>query len=81
MKQQLLNGDKKIGYWIQGYRNNDSKSVSNILDLADREGIQRLNVAHSGRYYLKKEDGWYLTSDTDTCDRECGLPPEGRKVK
>jgi hypothetical protein len=79
----LLIGDgtKKCPYYIHGFRNEESTSLKVLLNLCDREDITKLRVQGSGRYYERRQDGWYETSDTVTCDKFHGLPPEGRKVK
>ena len=76
----LYGGEKHVPYHIKGFRNEESFSIKKILDLCDREGITRLSVAFSGLYYERRTDGWYLTSDTEQCDRFHSLPPEGKKV-
>lgn len=83
MKQTLLHGEgtKDAPYWITGYRQKERGSIKGILKLCDSEGIERVNTILSGKYYLRKPDGWYLTSDSDICDLCHGLPPEGRKIK
>lgn len=83
MKQALLKGDgtNKCPYWVQGFRNQEFRQLKEVLELCDREGISRLNVAFSGRYFERREDGWYETSDTETCNRVYSLPPQGRKVE
>lgn len=71
----IVYGDgKKSPFHMQNFRNEESWKIEGILDICDREGIVRLNVAYSGRFYEKKNDGWYLT---DTCDRVHKIPREG----
>jgi hypothetical protein len=83
MKQTLLHGEGTYDapYWITGYRQKERGSIKGILKLCDNEGIEKINIVSSGRYYLRKPDGWYLTSDTVACDMCHGLPLEGRKIK
>ena len=82
MKQVLLHGEgtNDAPYWITGYRQEERGSIRGIFKICDREDIQRINIVSSGRYYLRKQDGWYLTSDTVACDLCHGLPLEGRKI-
>jgi hypothetical protein len=82
INQSLLHGDgsHKAPFWIHGLRNEERGRVKDILLLADENGINKLNIHGSGRYYEKRLDGWYLTSDSETCDKIHGLPNQGRKV-
>lgn len=76
----LLNGGNKAPYWIQGFRQEEG-SLKKMLTIAERESISELRVAHSGLRYRLREDGWWLTSDSVTCDKTHGLPSEGRLIK
>ena len=80
--QRLLEGDGTSNhpYILQGHRNEDTKSLSDVIKISNREGYTKLLLAHSGLYYEKRSDGWYLTSDTETCDKFHGIPSQGRKV-
>lgn len=82
-KQALLIGDgtQKSPWHIQGFRNEEFRSMDEALTICEREGIERLNVAYSGRYYILREDGWYHTSDSEVCDKVHSLPPEGKRVR
>jgi hypothetical protein len=51
--------------------------MSEILDLAEQEGITKIKFYGSGRYLEARQDGWYLTSDSESCDVVHGLKPEG----
>lgn len=73
-------GTQKHPYYVKGHKNKEVGSIKSCLGLCDEVGINRLNVAYSGRYYIRREDGWYLTSDTETCDQYYQLPAKGIKV-
>jgi hypothetical protein len=74
------NGSSKAPYWLHGFRNEEHTQFHKIIAIAEREGITRINVHSSGRYYEKRSDGWYITSATDICDKIHSLPPEGIKI-
>lgn len=80
--QGLLMGDGTANspYYIRGFRNEEFRKIGDGFEICEREGINRLNIAYSGRYYEHRKDGWYETSDTETCDKVHSLPTEGRKV-
>lgn len=59
----------------------EGKSLKEAFLLCRNAGIDRINVAYSGRYYELRQDEWYETSDLAACDKLHGMPPEGRKVK
>lgn len=82
MKSAILmgGGTDKAPYWVQGFRNEEFLSVEKCLLLCEREGVQKLSIAYSGLYYERRTDGWWLTSDTEQCDKVHGLPSEGRKT-
>lgn len=73
-------GTDRDPYWVQGFRKKESRSLNTILSLCEKKGIAHLSVAYSGLYYEYRADGWYLTSDSEQCDKTHGLPSEGRKV-
>lgn len=82
MKYGLLHGSggSKEPYHIKGFRNEECSKLKDVFVICDREGIEQLNIAYSGRYYKRRTDGWYETSDSEVCDEVHGLPHEGRKV-
>ena len=82
MKYGLLHGSggSKEPYYIKGFRNEECSNLKDVFAICDRESIEQLNIAYSGRYYEKRIDGWYETSDSEICDEIHGLPYEGRKV-
>lgn len=59
----------------------EAGSIRPLLRECDACGTTRLSVAYSGLYYERRYSGWYLTSDTETCDLIHGLPAEGRLIK
>lgn len=77
-KQGILSGDRRH---IRGFRNEEFRSISEALTICECEGIERLNLAYSGGYYLLREDGWYYTSDSEAHDKFHSLPPEGKRVR
>jgi hypothetical protein len=82
-KHALLIGDgtQQSPWHIRGFRNEEFRSINEAFSICEREGIERLNVAYSGRYYILKDDGWYHTSDSESCDKVHFLPPEGKRVR
>lgn len=82
-KQALLIGDgtQKSPWHIKGFRNEEFRSMDEAFSICEREGIERLNVAYSGRYYILRKDGWYHTSDSESCDKVHSLPSEGVRVR
>jgi hypothetical protein len=81
LKTGLLKGEsrKENPYYIHGYRNQTSTSIKWILaNVCGPNEIVKVSVAYSGLYYLHTPEGWVQTSDSETCDREHGLPPDGR---
>ena len=82
IKQALIFGDgtKNNPWHVQGFRNEECETLSEAFRICHREGIEKLKIAYSGRYYILREDGWYHTSDYEECDRIHSLPPEGKKV-
>jgi hypothetical protein len=78
--QALLRGDgtRKCPHYIQGFRNEEFTHLSQGFQIAEREGITRLNVAYSGRFFERRSNGWWETSDTEQCDLYYGLPAEGK---
>lgn len=82
MTARILHSTKDVFFVNDlGGQREEATSVCPLLQKADACGIIRLNVAHSGLYYERRYGGWYLTSDTETCDRVHGLPPAGRLIK
>lgn len=83
VKQALLIGDgtQKKPWHIEGLRGEEFCSMNDGFAICEREGIGRLNVAYSGRYYILRDDGWYHTSDSESCDKVHSLPPEGKRVR
>lgn len=81
-KTAILHGDgsHNAPYWLTGLRNEIRGSLPGIIKLAESEEITRINFFGSGRYLEKRLDGWFLTSDSENCDKVHGLPPEGRKI-
>ncbi len=82
MATRIIYSIKDI-YFVKdlGGRCKQATSVRPLLREAEIYGITRLSVAHSGLYYERRNDGWYLTSDTEMCDSAHGLPPAGRLIK
>lgn len=84
MTTRLIEGDgtKKHPYIVRdlGGVRVETTSIKNICQLADKAQVTRLSVAYSGRYFERRADGWWETSDSETCDRIHGLPPEGRVI-
>lgn len=75
----ILRGGVKDRYF-QGFRNIPQSGIKNVLKFADEQGWNRVNIAYSGVYFELRSDGWYKTSDSQCCDRENGLPVEGKKI-
>lgn len=75
-----LNNSSNYPSYIQGYRNEGFTNLNKAFLIAEREGITTLKVIHSGTYYEKRSEGWFLTSDSEICDLIHGLPPEGRLI-
>lgn len=82
MKHNILHGDgtKACPYYIFGHRNEEFRSIAEVLKFCEELEINRLNIAHSGTYYTQKDGEWYITSDTESCDKYHSLPPNGRKI-
>ena len=83
MNSKVLHGDKHNGFCIKdlGGTLEEASSVKPLLKKCDEFGITRVSVAYSGLYYEKRDQGWFLTSDTEQCDATHGLPPKGRLIK
>ena len=76
----LLRGGIKDRYF-QGFRDVPQQcGIKASLKFAEEQGLNRVNLAHSGVYYELRSDGWYKTSDSQCCDIENGLPVEGQKI-
>lgn len=82
MKECILHGDgsSHAPYWLQGFRNEEHTQLNKIIAIAEREGITKIKYLYSGRYLEARETHWWLTSNSDTCDKLNGLPPEGRNL-
>ena len=82
MTSRILHQTKEYFYVKDiGGKRQEAASVKPLLRECDNYGITRLSVAHSRLYYERRFSGWYLTSDTETCDRTHGLPSQGRQIK
>ena len=81
-KTLLMEGGSGYPFVVRNLngKRQESSSVIYLLKECEQAGVTRLNVSHSGRYYTRREDGWWLTTDTEICDRMNGLPPEGRLI-
>lgn len=73
-------GTHKDPFYIQGFRNEEFTDMKAGFQICEREGIDFLRVAYSGRYYERRDDGWYEVGMTETCHKVHGIPKEGRKV-
>lgn len=82
-KHALLIGDgtQQSPWHIRGFCSEEFRSINEAFLICEREGIERLNVAYSGRYYIRRKDGWYSTSDSESCDKIYSLPSEGKRVR
>lgn len=80
--KRLIEGDgtAKHPYIMQGHRN-EPGNLEKMLEIAEREGYTRLSVAYSGRYYERRDNGWWETTNTETCDKFHGLPATGKKYQ
>lgn len=81
MTARILRQTKEYCYVKDlGGKRQEAPSVPPLLRECDTYGVTRLNVAYSGLYYERRYSGWYLTSDTATCDSIHGIPAEGRFI-
>jgi hypothetical protein len=77
----VLRGGGKEPRYLQGYpKETSGLPVKKILRFASSKEINQVNIAYSGAYYERRDDGWYETSDTEICDKERGLPADGRFI-
>ncbi|QLE46390.1 hypothetical protein FD723_39965 (plasmid) [Nostoc sp. C052] len=81
-KTAILHGDgsHNAPYWLNGLRNEERGSLRGIIELAESKGITRISFLGSGRYLEKRSDGWFITSDSECCDKVHALPPKGKKM-
>lgn len=81
-KRRMLKGCSKSGYSVRdlGGKYVEAKTVETILELCEQSDVNILSVEYSGLYYILREDGWYITSDSDVCDKIHNLKPEGNFV-
>jgi len=76
----LGDGTRNYPWFIRGHRSHEFTSTRELLPFCDQQGIYLLNVAHSGRSYERRDDGWYVICSTESCRKIHGVPPEGRKI-
>lgn len=81
-KTRLIEGGAGYPFFVRDLngKRQESNSVIPFFEECEKAGVTRMNIAYSSRYYIRHEDGWYVTTDSEACDRMNGLPPEGRLI-
>lgn len=78
--QSVSIGGRNEEHFLLSKAGNRFRQKLELLNSLQANTGDTVAITHSGRYYEMRADGWYETSDSDECDREHGLPPQGRKL-
>ena len=77
----LLGGGQKNKPWvIRGHNSHEFTSIREVLQFCDTQSITKLGIAHSGKSYERREDGWYIVGINETCCNFHSIPIEGQKI-
>jgi hypothetical protein len=73
-------GTRNHPWFIRGFRSHEFTSIHEVLSFFEEQDGVKLGIAHSGRGYERRTDGWYETGTTDYCCKFHSLPLGGRKI-